>query len=120
MHYIVMDLEWNQPVSFNSSAYKQAGDKLLFEIIQIGAVKLDKRFKIVDETDIMITPSYYKRLHPYVRKMTKLTQADLENNPAFPEAMERFIKFCGQERGAVHLGRGRRQRTQAECGLLFF
>ena len=96
MHYIVMDLEWNQPVSFNSSAYKQAGDKLLFEIIQIGAVKLDKRFKIVDETDIMITPSYYKRLHPYVRKMTKLTQADLENNPAFPEAMERFIKFCGK------------------------
>jgi inhibitor of KinA sporulation pathway (predicted exonuclease) len=97
MHYVVLDLEWNQPVSFQSSAYKQIGDKLLFEIIQIGAVKLNQRFKIVDETDILISPVYYKRLHPYVRRMTRLTQTDLENKPAFADAMKRFMKFCGKD-----------------------
>ena len=97
MHYIVMDLEWNQPVSFQSSAYKQVGDKLLFEIIQIGAVKLNKRFRKIGETNILITPTYYKRLHPYVRRMTKLTQKDLENRPAFPEAMQEFMNFCGKD-----------------------
>lgn len=97
MHYIVMDLEWNQPVSFQSSAYKQVGDKLLFEIIQIGAVKLDRRFKIADQADILITPTYYKRLHPYVRKMTKLTPADLESKPSFPDAMAQFLEFCGKD-----------------------
>ena len=41
MHYIVMDLEWNQPTSFNTPGFRQIGDSLLFEVIQIGAVKLD-------------------------------------------------------------------------------
>ena len=36
MHYIVMDLEWNQPVSYASAAYRKVGSKLLFEVIQIG------------------------------------------------------------------------------------
>ena len=97
MNYIVMDLEWNQPVSFHSSAYKEIGDQLLFEIIQIGAVKLNKRFKIVDEIDILISPTYYKRLHPYVRRMTHLTQQALEDAPAFAEGMEKFLKFCGKD-----------------------
>ena len=97
MHYIVMDLEWNQPVSFHSSAYKEIGDKLLFEIIQIGAVKLDKRLRIVDETNILISPSYYKRLHPYVRRMTNLSAADLEGAPEFPQGMAEFLEFCGKD-----------------------
>ena len=31
MDYIILDLEWNQPLSYNSSAYKSVGGKLLFE-----------------------------------------------------------------------------------------
>ena len=42
MDYIILDLEWNQPLSYNSSAYKSVGGKLLFEMIQIGAIKLNK------------------------------------------------------------------------------
>ena len=30
MDYIILDLEWNQPLSYNSSAYKSVGGKLLF------------------------------------------------------------------------------------------
>ncbi len=39
MNYIVLDLEWNQPVSYASAAYRKVGSKLLFEVIQIGAAK---------------------------------------------------------------------------------
>ena len=31
MDYIILDLEWNQPLSYNSSAYKSVGGKLLFK-----------------------------------------------------------------------------------------
>jgi DNA polymerase III epsilon subunit-like protein len=97
MNYIVMDLEWNQPVSFHSSAYKEIGEQLLFEIIQIGAVKLNKHFKIAGEIDILISPTYYKRLHPYVRRMTHLSSEELESAPAFAEGMQKFLKFCGPD-----------------------
>ena len=97
MHYIVMDLEWNQPVSFHSSAYKEIGDQLLFEIIQIGAVKLTQRFRIEDEIDVLISPAYYKRLHPYVRRMTQLKQQDLDEAKPFAEAMQQFLDFCGDD-----------------------
>ena len=43
MQYIVLDLEWNQPISYHSPAYKSVGGKLLFEMIQIGAVKVDEQ-----------------------------------------------------------------------------
>lgn len=97
MQYIVMDLEWNQPVSFHSSAYKEIGDQLLFEIIQIGAVKLNSRLRIAGEIDVLISPTYYKRLHPHVRRMTQLKQQDLDAAPAFTESLARFIKFCGKD-----------------------
>lgn len=41
MHYIILDLEWNQPMSYQSHVYREVGDRLIFEMIQIGAVKLD-------------------------------------------------------------------------------
>ena len=44
MQYIVLDLEWNQPISYHSPAFKSVGGKLLFELIQIGAVKVDESF----------------------------------------------------------------------------
>ena len=46
MKYIVMDLEWNQ------SAYGRAGEhpRLPFEIIEIGAVKLDNHAEGLSKT----------------------------------------------------------------------
>ena len=53
MNYIVLDLEWNQPVSYASAAYRKVGSKLLFEVIQIGAAKVDETMQIVaDELDL--------------------------------------------------------------------
>ena len=48
MTYIILDLEWNQPISYQSKAYREVGDKLIFEMIQIGAVKLDGNLNPAD------------------------------------------------------------------------
>ena len=63
MDYIILDLEWNQPLSYNSSAYKSVGGKLLFEMIQIGAIKLNDRLEIIDTFNQLIQPTHYVKLH---------------------------------------------------------
>ena len=30
MHYIILDLEWNQPMSYQSHVYREVGDRLIF------------------------------------------------------------------------------------------
>ena len=97
MHYIVMDLEWNQPTSFNTPVFRQIGDSLLFEVIQIGAVKLGEDFTVLEELSIPIRPTHYTSIHPRVRRMTHLGREELCDAPAFPEAMEQFTQWCGED-----------------------
>ena len=85
MNYIVLDLEWNQPVSYASAAYRKVGSKLLFEVIQIGAAKVDETMQIVDSISIPICPTHYLTIHPRVKRMTGLTQEILCDAPAFSE-----------------------------------
>jgi hypothetical protein len=74
MQYIVLDLEWNQPVSYQSAAYRKVGDRLLFEVIQFGATKLDEELNIVDTISIPVCPTHYLTIHPRVKRMTGLSQ----------------------------------------------
>ena len=46
MNYIVFDLEWNQ----NPSGKKTRNDRLPFEIIEIGAVKVNSKKEITDHS----------------------------------------------------------------------
>ena len=59
MNYIVLDLEWNQ--SPRGKAGKHA--QMPFEIIEIGAVKLDQDRKIVGKFNEVVHPAVYKQLH---------------------------------------------------------
>jgi len=97
MQYIVVDLEWNQPVSYQSSVYRKVGDKLIFEMIQIGAVKLDEEFNIIDSVSIPIRPTHYIKIHPRIKRMTHLGQEELEDAPLFLEAMKQFDHWCGED-----------------------
>lgn len=45
MEYVILDLEWNQPVSKNSYPYLSIGDRMSNEIIQIGAYKVSEEMK---------------------------------------------------------------------------
>ena len=54
MNYIILDLEWNQ--AMNSSLTVRTPVVLYGEIIQIGAVKTDENFNLVDTLKINVKP----------------------------------------------------------------
>ncbi len=97
MNYIVVDLEWNQPMSFDSHVYREVGDRLIFEMIQIGAVKVGANFEVVDSISIPIQPTHYVKIHPRIRRMTQLDSVELADAPRFLEAMEQFVSWCGAD-----------------------
>lgn len=97
MQYIVLDLEWNQPISYHSPAYKSVGGKLLFEMIQIGAVKVNQDLEIVDSFSQMIQPQHYIKLHPRIARITHITPEDLSDAPLFNEAVAAFAAWCGED-----------------------
>lgn len=97
MQYVVLDLEWNQPLSYQSSIFKEVGDRLIFDMIQIGAVKLNEAMQIIDAISLPIRPEQYVKIHPRVRRMTRLGQEELKDALTFREAFTRFMAWCGQD-----------------------
>lgn len=97
MHYIIIDLEWNQPLNYQSQVYREVGDRLIFEMIQIGAVKVDDRFQVVDSISIPIHPQHYVKIHPRIKRMTHLGSEELADAPTFLEAMDQFAAWCGED-----------------------
>ena len=55
MNYIVFDLEWNQAADIKT----RLKNELMFEIIEIGAVKLDSRKNYVDCFHELIKPQIF-------------------------------------------------------------
>lgn len=97
MHYIVLDLEFNQSFPFKTGKKTEPVAECPFEIIQIGAVKLNENFDILEEFNYMIRPQIYPRLHPFVEKITGIQEEDLKGQPSFSEAYEAFLRFIGKE-----------------------
>lgn len=95
MNYIVLDLEWNQPFDMKSMVKKPV--MLHGEIIQIGAVKLDDNYHILDTFKIMVSPKHYTKMHKTVTKLTGIKTEDLQYGFQFPVAFKYFSKWCGDE-----------------------
>ena len=98
MNYIVMDMEWNQPWPGSPSAKKVLPVQIRGEIIQIGAVRVTEDQQAADEFQIMIKPKYYRHLNRRVSKLTGIKESRLrEEGIPFPEAMEQFHQWCGED-----------------------
>ncbi len=95
MNYIVFDMEWNQPFSKESAI--QSPIYLSGEIIQIGAIKMNSSVQAVDCLDLMIAPTFYKKLHYRIKKMTGIDQDALKGQPKFKEAIQKFRDWCGED-----------------------
>ncbi|MBQ2264103.1 MAG: exonuclease domain-containing protein, partial [Oscillospiraceae bacterium] len=68
------------------------------EIIEIGAVLVNENLEIADSFKTYVAPQY-GGLDDYIRKLTGISDADLEGAPALPEALEAFMAWVPQ--GAV-------------------
>ncbi len=93
MNYIVLDMEWNQP--FNTKTMVKKPVTLHGEIVQIGAVKLNENYQIIDTFKIMVAPKYYTKMHKKVAKLTKITADELQLGFPFPVAFKHFKQWCG-------------------------
>lgn len=97
MNYIVLDLEFNQSFPFKTGKKVEPNPECPFEIIQIGAVKLNEAFEQIGTFDYMIRPQIYPRLHPFVEKITGIHPDMLADKPSFSEAYAAFLTFIGKE-----------------------
>ncbi len=95
MNYIIMDMEWNQ--AMDRTHVVQTPVILRGEVIQIGAVKADENFNLIDKIKINIAPKYYKIMNRHVEKITGITSAQLSKGESFPEAFHRFKAWCGDD-----------------------
>ncbi len=98
MYYITLDLEWNQAYAQKALAVqKQLRSRLRGEVIQIGAVKLDKNLNICGSYQVIVKPQFFKKMHRHVAELTGITQEQMEMGIPLPEAAERFKKWCGED-----------------------
>ena len=97
MYYITLDLEWNQAYAEKAlSVQKRLSRRLRGEVIQIGAVKLDKNMNPCGSYQIIVKPKYFKKIHKHVSVLTGITQEQMDLGVSLPEAAERFRKWCGK------------------------
>lgn len=93
MNYVVFDLEWNQC----PYGKERENEKIPFEIIEIGAVKLNEQKQIIDQFHTLIQPRVYRRLHFRTREIIGLDMKELDKGSAFYKAGRDFIKWCGED-----------------------
>lgn len=93
MNYIVLDLEWNQ-----SNTGKEPEVKMMpFEIIDIGAIKLNEDKVMVDEYNQLIKPTVYRHMHKITGDLIHLHMKDLEKGQPFVDVMKEFLAWCGKD-----------------------
>ena len=94
MNYIVLDLEFNQAFPFKSGKKVEPNPECPFEIIQIGAVKLNERFEQLDSFNCMISPQIYPRLHPFVRHTERFLRLSARSLPFFAHGVGMISNPC--------------------------
>lgn len=92
MNYIVLDLEWNQG---QRSHLKEGAP--LFEIIEIGALKLDKDFNLVDVYECLVKPQIHKTMHKITQDLVHLRMSDLKGGRPFDVVAKEFLDWCGKD-----------------------
>ena len=97
MNYIVLDLEWNQPLSPQRMVREPFN--LGGEIIQFGAVKIDslQDLNIIDKYSEIVRPVYYTKMNKNVTEVTDLTDEIIEQGRSFEVVCNEFLKWCGED-----------------------
>jgi len=96
-NFVIMDLEWtswhgNYYGKYNQFEKRSAKQKK--EIIQIGAIKINKDFQIIKKLNIYVKPKINPKLSRYIIKLTGITQGTIDNKALnFKDAFNIFEKF---------------------------
>ena len=81
-------MEWN-------GAYSKRLHGYINEIIEFGAVKLDKQLNITDRFSCFVKPQVGKKISSIITDLTSITDANLTDAMPFMQVMSRFKKWAG-------------------------
>lgn len=91
-YYLVIDLE-----ATCDENHRIVRDQT--EIIEIGAVlAAEDTLEIVDELQTFVKPIVHPILTPFCKKLTSISQEQVDQAPKFPQALDRLRAFVGKRR----------------------
>ena len=93
MNYIVLDLEWNQCPQGKA----RENPKIPFEIVEIGAIKLNENREEIDQFHELIRPLVYHRLHFRTKEVIHIDPKELTHARTFSPVVRDFLEWCGED-----------------------
>lgn len=87
MEFIILDLEWN-------NVYHKKEQRFINEILQIGAVRLDACFNVVDSIEINVRSALTNKLSNKVIRLTGLTNEIMLSGVSLADAVEQYNKWA--------------------------
>ena len=89
VYHIVVDIE--------ATCWKNWEHAAEMETIEIGAVKLNAAFELIDEFSIFVRPIIHPQLSEFCVSFTSIAQEDVDNAVLFPVAFNRFLEWIGPD-----------------------
>ena len=90
MNYIILDFEWD------GSFYPKTG-RFINQILQIGAVKLDGEFNIIDTFERTIKSSFSRRVSKRFAELTGITKEDMLSGVPVGMAVKEYNEWAGED-----------------------
>lgn len=94
MRFIIMDLEWN-------NTYGRRINGFINEVIEIGAVMLDEEFNRIDTFSCFIKSQIGKKLRGSVKRLTNITNEDINTGEQFTQVFAEFRRWMGNEKNVL-------------------
>lgn len=104
MNFVIIDLEFNNTKGLEKyfpdlmeREKLAANTECPNEVIQIGAIKLDKNLKLIDSFDAYVKPAIYKIFNPEIKKLTGISEEELEEGYNFIDIIELLGAFIDED-----------------------
>lgn len=90
MNYIILDLEWD-------STFFKAQKRFINQILQIGAVKLNENFDIIDTFEVTVKSSISNKVTGRFARLTGITNEVMRAGIPFEAAVEGYNQWVGAD-----------------------
>jgi inhibitor of KinA sporulation pathway (predicted exonuclease) len=106
LNYIVFDLEYNQPSPLNKRLAITMGTErpeyFKFEILQIGAIKIDENFKYISNFKMYVKPKFMPTINKHVLEILNVKERYIKTNSLyFDKVFNEFRNFIGQDKNCT-------------------
>ncbi|WP_223826538.1 3'-5' exonuclease [Flagellimonas sp. S3867] len=111
MNYIILDLE--------ATCWKDRNANKQSEIIEIGALKIDKDGNFVNEFSEFVKPKLNPELSEFCHELSTIEQADVDSADPYDIVVQRFKEWINQNKPYVLCSWGYYDKTQfaKDCDL---